>query len=131
MTYNLNGISNWNVPLSELLYPLQGANGLCVIGITPTDDPGNLILADTFSRSAYVVYDLENYQVGLAQASYSGQSNIEPIDGTIPNATPAPSYHATQFAQTVSYFPASSGLFGSGAPCATTTTTTPNTHYSY
>lgn len=50
---------------------------------------------DTFLRSAYVVYDLQNEQISLAQAAYGTGSNIVEIgqgknavpDSTIPKST--------------------------------------------
>jgi yapsin 1 len=44
-------------------------------------------------RNAYVVYDLANNEISLAQANYnSGSSNVQeiPADGPIPGAEPAP-----------------------------------------
>ncbi|KAK4938437.1 hypothetical protein LTR66_015095 [Elasticomyces elasticus] len=80
------------VPLSELLIPLttasgapytgKGQNPLCSFGI---DAAGSnpILFGDTFLRSAYVVYDLENLQIGLAQTNFNAQpipgSNVEPI----------------------------------------------------
>ncbi|KAH6663296.1 candidapepsin-3 [Plectosphaerella plurivora] len=70
------------VPMSEMvLYPglipmaedlvgeaggWQGKN-LCQFGIRNSTSPSNL-LGDTFLRSAYVVYDLVNHEVSIAQA---------------------------------------------------------------
>lgn len=46
------------------------------------------LLGDSFLRSAYVVYDLENDQLGIAPANYNGgDSNFEVIaNGTIPTS---------------------------------------------
>ncbi|CAN6625226.1 hypothetical protein TRVA0_010S01288 [Trichomonascus vanleenenianus] len=60
-----------------------------VLGIIPTTEEPN-ILGDTFMRSAYLVFDLENKELSLAQSSYSGKSDIEVINGSIPDAQPAP-----------------------------------------
>lgn len=52
------------------------------------------LLGDTFLRSAYVVYDLVNNQVGIAETDFnSTDSNIVPfpsMSAQIPSATPAP-----------------------------------------
>jgi hypothetical protein len=55
-----------------------GGNGLAVLG-------------DTFMRSAYLVYDLVNNEVGIAQTKFNvTDANIVPFDGMgakIPNST--------------------------------------------
>ncbi|KAI4163389.1 MAG: hypothetical protein LQ342_002896 [Letrouitia transgressa] len=53
----------------------------CFLGVfTATED--FLLLGDTFLRSAYVVYDLENKQIALAQAKINvSTSNIQEITG--------------------------------------------------
>jgi elongation factor G len=65
----------------------------CLFGIQPfTDAP--YILGDTFLRSSYVVYDLVNNQIGLAQTDFNETgSNIvvfEKNGSTIPMSTIAP-----------------------------------------
>lgn len=60
-------------------------DSICIFGIGSTGDfgfKGNdfTLLGDTFLRSAYVVYDLANEQLGLAQANLrSDKSNIVEI----------------------------------------------------
>jgi len=48
--------------------------GVCVLGFQPGDD-GQYIFGDTFLRSAYVVYDLVNLQIGIAEASFDPSSS--------------------------------------------------------
>ncbi|OTA98934.1 hypothetical protein M426DRAFT_68797 [Hypoxylon sp. CI-4A] len=67
------------------------SNGVtaCLFGISPAGS-GTNVLGDTFLRSAYVVYDLDNNEISLAQTNFNTtESNIEEIpSGTgIPNAT--------------------------------------------
>lgn len=50
-------------------------DSICIFGIGSTadfgfDGDGFTLLGDTFLRSAYVVYDLANEQIGLAQANF-------------------------------------------------------------
>lgn len=67
--------------------------GNYIMTIQPYTKVGNMtILGDFFLRSAYVVYDFENLEISLAQASYSAESHIQEINGTVPGATPAPLY---------------------------------------
>lgn len=79
-------------------YLMQGTSGsddVSVLGILRTDSE-RAILGDVFLVDAYVVYDLEDYEISLAQASYSGASeDIELIVSSIPSATRASSYSQT------------------------------------
>lgn len=87
------------VAMSQLVTPLgfsgedsTNANGetLCQLGIQAA---GTLpvLFGDTFLRSAYVVYDLDNNQIALAQTDFnSTDSNIVPfpsMGAPIPSAT--------------------------------------------
>lgn len=54
----------------------------CVFGIQSTDySSGNILFGDVFLRAVYAVYDLDNYQVGVAQAVYTDKSDIVAITG--------------------------------------------------
>lgn len=62
----------------------KGWSGVCTFGISSTTNYGVrsddfVLLGDTFLRSAYVVYDLQNKQIGIAQATLNatGSSIIE------------------------------------------------------
>lgn len=58
------------VPLSNLiLQPPQ--NGYCGFGVLPGDE--SFTLGQVFLSSAYVVYDLDHYQISLAQARANSQ----------------------------------------------------------
>lgn len=74
------------VPISAFMgAPVNGAED-CRLLISASNDD-QLILGDSFLRSAYVVYDLENHQIALAQANLRpGAPDITEIDGnSIPN----------------------------------------------
>ena len=64
-----------------------GASSICLFGIAPSS--GSVaILGDTFLRSAYVVYDLANNEISLAQTNFdSTRSNVREI-GTGPDSVP-------------------------------------------
>lgn len=55
------------VPFSELAL-LDSTTGLCQLGFFDAGE--QLILGDTFLRSAYVYYDLGNNEIGLAQTVF-------------------------------------------------------------
>lgn len=94
------------VPMSQMVYPhpLIDSNGTqifvtpgvpaCVFGIEPASVLGSgapILLGDTFLRSAYVVYDLDNFRIGLAPTNFnSTSSNIvafPSFGAQIPSAT--------------------------------------------
>jgi hypothetical protein len=84
-----------SVPFKELAVPLidhdtgdpfrdPNDNPLCFLGLlAPTIPNEPLLLGDTFLRSAYVVYDLDNLQVGIAQTLFNvTDSKIEAISAS-------------------------------------------------
>ncbi len=91
------------VPIGEMVYPLTDATGTqltyqsgqpaCLFGIVPASSNGDapLLFGDTLLRSAYVVYDLVNNRVGLAQTNFNSTgSNVVPFASAgaqIPSAT--------------------------------------------
>jgi hypothetical protein len=89
-------------PSSTVTFPSSSTYAgkkMCVFGIQPmgsvsTDIPFAL-LGDTFLRSAYVVYDLQNKELALGQTIFnSTQSNVVAFasaSATVPSSTPAPS----------------------------------------
>lgn len=65
-----------SVPFSELAVP---ESDICVFGATPQDYQ-DLVFGDTFMRSMYIVYDLDSYQISLAQSNFnSASSNVVPF----------------------------------------------------
>lgn len=77
------------VPASEMIFDLKGIffvptrflpsnlpfKSVCALGIQSGDAP--YILGDTFLRSAYVVYDLKNNLIGIAQTNFdSTKTNV-------------------------------------------------------
>lgn len=108
VSFNFSG-TEISTNVSDLLLPLEDVggsnkNGRCALGAYKTDK-GKFVLGDPFLRSAYVVFDLEGLEIGLAQAvparSFTGSPDIEEISNKIPSATSAPSYSHTEFATSV------------------------------
>ncbi|PYH93992.1 aspartic protease [Aspergillus ellipticus CBS 707.79] len=83
--YEFDGF-NITVDIDELI--LDDDDGkVCTFGIS-TQDSGSVLLGDTFLRSAYVVYDLSNNEISLAQANFNpGSDHILEI-GSGSNAVP-------------------------------------------
>ncbi|BFZ65378.1 hypothetical protein YB2330_006544 [Saitoella coloradoensis] len=86
-----NGTSYVNVPLHELIVPVTAPDGgiltnpdtgelYCQLGISYTGDASYdnpSILGDTFMRSAYIAYDIDNFNIYVGQTVFnSTTSNI-------------------------------------------------------
>lgn len=99
-TFSFSGVSI-DIPGSQIvvrsddiLSDPSSAPAQYMLGVLPnTQSQGINLFGDVFLRNAYVVYDLANNEISLAQANYnSGSSNVQeiPADGPIPGAEPAP-----------------------------------------
>lgn len=89
------------VPLSDLVLKYGSSCYLTVLEQTSTSPDGveYAVLGDNFLRNAYVVYDLEDYQISLAQASYSSDEDIEVISSSVPLAVSAKYYSSTSLSE--------------------------------
>lgn len=73
----------------------RGNNNRCVMGLHP-GGPDSAILGDLFMQHAYIVFDLENFEVSMAQANYSGgQEQVQVVTKEVPGAKKAPGYSHT------------------------------------
>ncbi|KAJ5180349.1 hypothetical protein N7492_003559 [Penicillium capsulatum] len=84
-----------HVPLRELVLDngdmyFRNGDRACVFGIVPAGGSSS-VLGDTFLRSAYVVYDLANNEISLANTNFNAtEDNILEIgtgDDAVPGAT--------------------------------------------
>lgn len=96
LTFTFSGKSI-NVPMNELYISVgtdtngnpatfQNGKAACIFGIAPSGGSTPL-LGDTFLRSAYVVYDLQNNEISLAQTDFNatGAPQVQEIvNGTTP-----------------------------------------------
>jgi hypothetical protein len=109
LTFTFSPTTTITVPLRELILDIlppsysteetsNPASRACVFGIQSTalfssdddDQPSSnfTLLGDTFLRSAYVVYDLSHYQIGLAQANLnSTTSTVVELSSSSPSGT--------------------------------------------
>jgi hypothetical protein len=91
LDFNFSGVII-SVPLNELVIVAAVSRGqpVCILGIGPAGDSVS-VLGDTFLRSAYVVYDLANNEISLAQTNFNATSErVQEIQsGTdgVPNAS--------------------------------------------
>ncbi|KGO61442.1 Peptidase A1 [Penicillium expansum] len=96
VTFSFSG-ATVSIPLKELIFENYAEadfpEGTCIFGITYSD-PGVNLMGDTFLRSAYVVYDLANNEISLANTDYDGGDDdiYEIGTGTapVPDATLVP-----------------------------------------
>jgi hypothetical protein len=77
-----------NVPMDEWIYPASGSSSTCQLAIGVASE-APYILGDTFIRSAYVVYDLTNNEIGLAQTNF--ESSVQNVVAFSATATGIPS----------------------------------------
>jgi len=79
-----------SVKYAELAIPISFGNGTrlifadgsqaCSFGLSPAIDGEPILFGDTFLRSSYVVYDLENKEIALASTKFgSTQSRVVEI----------------------------------------------------
>lgn len=102
-----------SVPIREFLIPtiseglvFPDGTPACAFGVGVQDNPGKMILGDTFLRSAYVVFDLDNSLIGLAQSNNAADIAAPPQIQEIPNGTagmPGASKTATMIPWSTSY----------------------------
>lgn len=66
----------------------DGAGTICLWGLL-SSGTGPILFGDTFLRSAYVVYDLDNNQIGMAQTNFNATDTkvVEISGSSIPDAT--------------------------------------------
>ncbi|PRT56078.1 Aspartic proteinase yapsin-3 [Wickerhamiella sorbophila] len=103
LIWNFSGVEIFT-PFSQLLYPLVTTSNepatykgrpICGLNIMPSESL--FLLGDLFLRSAYVVFDYENYQVAIANTNFnSTESDISTISGGV-SATSAASYSSTSY----------------------------------
>lgn len=115
ISFKFSGI-DIKVPLGDLIFQVNGYDTSegCVLGVL---DGGNksAILGDVFLKSAYAVFDFDNYEIALAQAAGEEKqekegSNIVTISNGIPSASSAPFYSATTLSD-VLYYNTSDSLY--------------------
>jgi hypothetical protein len=78
------------VPFYELAVPAVDENGnpltfqdgsaACTFGLFPTESGQEILFGDTFLRSAYVLYDLDAVQIGIAQTVFNTtKTNVQEV----------------------------------------------------
>ncbi|KAL8826856.1 MAG: hypothetical protein Q9170_007239 [Blastenia crenularia] len=122
-----------SVPIKEFVVPPQGdftfqdGTLACEFGVSPSPD-ASALLGDTFLRSVYAVFDLENDRIALAQSNFDAQPVPQQIrqikagkDG-IPGLERQQAVIAWSPAVTSAYRMAQSAAKASGKPTGDLTT---------
>ncbi|KAJ5302326.1 hypothetical protein PENANT_c008G07893 [Penicillium antarcticum] len=125
VTFSFSG-AKVTIPISNLIWENTAYDGFpkdtCIFGLS-YGEPGVSLMGDTFLRSAYVVYDLANNEISLANTNYDGgDDDIHEIGtGTdaVPGATLMPSAVTSATGLDPSATVVSSGSLGS-EPTGTT-----------
>ncbi|CAI4058268.1 hypothetical protein SKDZ_04G3600 [Saccharomyces kudriavzevii ZP591] len=85
-------ISSW---LSNFQLFTDSSSDVCILGFAPQSDP-TVILGDNFLVSTYIVYDLDNMEISMANADFSDNDEyIDIIESAVPSALKAPNYSNT------------------------------------
>lgn len=92
LDFSFSGVTI-RVPTNELVITVgsRGSEPICILGIGPAGDSVP-VLGDTFLRSAYVVYDLDNNEISMAQTRFNAtESDVQEITkgrDAVPDAVP-------------------------------------------
>ncbi|KAJ6113977.1 hypothetical protein N7523_007294 [Penicillium sp. IBT 18751x] len=121
VTFSFSG-ATITIPISELVFDHYTEPGFpdgdCIFGLSYSE-PGVNLMGDSFLRSAYVVYDLANNEVSLANTNYDGGDDdiLEIGTGTaaVPGATLMPSAVTSATGNGAEATAAALGSLGSGS----------------
>lgn len=120
INFELEGAVTIKVATSQLIFgevinqktnePVTvGGEAVCEFGLAPSDDDSEYLFGDTFLRSAYVVYDLANNRIGIAQTNLnSSASNVVEFasqGAPIPSATMAAARNISAVSGTATPYP--------------------------
>ncbi|OOO13894.1 NADP-dependent oxidoreductase domain [Aspergillus oryzae] len=99
---------------------LSNGNDACVFGVVPITDDSPILFGDTFLRSAYVVYDLDQQQIAIAPTWFNSEdTNIVEISGKTGSSSPnwkTAGSNAAKVTQTATGLQAPGGLSPATAP---------------
>ncbi|CAK7906132.1 candidapepsin-9 [[Candida] anglica] len=91
-----------SVPYANLLLPIASS---CYLGVlAQSEDSDYILFGDNILTSAYLVFDLDDDTLSLAQAKYTDDEDIEVISDSIPRAVLAAGYSSTSYME---YYPSS------------------------
>ncbi|SGZ50918.1 CIC11C00000001786 [Sungouiella intermedia] len=112
LTFDFSGVEI-RAPLSDFIFKYKGQCYVLLFEMQDTyESDAYAVMGDTFLRNAYVVYDLDDLEILLAQANYSKNEDIEVIQDSVPLAVQAAGYSQTSIHTTIGR-PSTTTLLGS------------------
>lgn len=102
-----------NVPLTSLIQRYSYSQ--CFLNILEQSGSDYILFGDNVLRSAYLVFDLDDFEISIAQARYTTDEDIAVISSSVPNAIQAPGYSSTSIPSSVDETGGSTGTFGGGS----------------
>lgn len=76
------------VPFKDM--QVNMGRGKCILGImeqaTSAQEGTYLVLGDNFLRHAYIVYDMEDYEISLAQVKFTDESDVRVVEDKLESA---------------------------------------------
>lgn len=107
---------NFYTPVANYIQTTSDSN-TCLLNIQ-TFDYNYAIIGDNSLTSLYVVYDLEDYELSIAQVDLSGadENSFEDIYSTVPGAIKAPGYSSTSLVSTSASLTSGGNIFTGSQP---------------
>ncbi|CUM49759.1 unnamed protein product [Debaryomyces tyrocola] len=99
-----------NVPLTSLIQ--RYSYNQCFLSVLQQSGSNYILFGDNVLRSAYLVYDLDDFEISIAQARYTSEEDISVISSSVPNAIQAPDYSSTSLPSSVEGSGSSDSTFG-------------------
>lgn len=109
---NFSGVTI-NVPLTSLIQ--RYSNNQCFLSILEQSGTDYILFGDNVLRSTYLVFDLDDLEISMAQARYTTEESISVISSTVPYAVRAPGYSSTSLPSLVDDSGSPTGTLGSGS----------------
>lgn len=101
------------VPLTSLIQ--RYSYNQCFLSILEQSGSDYILFGDNVLRSTYLVFDLDDLEISMAQARYTTEEDITVISSSVPNAVQAPGYSSTSLPSSVDDSDGPTGTFGSGS----------------
>lgn len=118
--FNFSGV-HITVPLADLMINTRSSR-TCYLGLLGQSSSTSYILfGDNVLRNAYVVYDLEDYEVSLAQVKYTSDEDVELISSSVPSAVRAQGYSSTSLSSGAESSTTQRATYASGTSGSTST----------
>lgn len=114
LTIEFSGV-RINVPLTSLIQ--RYSSNQCFLSVLQQSGSDYILFGDNVLRSAYLVYDLDDFEISIAQARYTTEEDISIISDSVPNAMQAPGYSSTALPSSINESGGSgqTSTFGSGS----------------